>query len=108
MNDIRKLIGNIIKQRRKEQGLTQQELAFAVNVDPKYISRIETGVSYASLSVIEKIFSSLNMDVDFVVKNKTEKINKKELIERINSNLKKFSDKKLVMTDLLITYLNEI
>ncbi|MBR2525684.1 helix-turn-helix transcriptional regulator [bacterium] len=108
MKDIRKLIGNIIKQKRKEQKMTQQELAFAVDVDPKYISRIETGASYASLSVIEKIFNKLNLDVNLVVENEDKVLNKQELIHNINSNLKNFSDKKLAVIKAFTDYINEI
>ncbi len=108
MKDIRKLIGNIIKQKRKEQKMTQQELAFAVDVDPKYISRIETGISYASLSVIEKIFNKLNLDVNLVVENEDKVLNKQEIIYSINSNLKNFSDKKLAIIKSFMDYISEI
>lgn len=108
MNDIRKLIGNIIRQKRKELRMTQQELAYAVGVDPKYISRIETGISYASLSVIEKIFNALNLDIRLVDENKnSDKLNRKEVIAKINSNLKNFSDKKLFVVDSFISYVRE-
>jgi len=108
MEDIRKLIGNIIKQKRKEQKITQQDLASMVNVDPKYISRIETGTAYASLSVIEKIFNNLDLDIDLVVKNKLKKIDKQELIYNINLNLKKLTDKKLAVVKIFTDYINKI
>lgn len=108
MKDIRILIGEIIKRKRKEQKITQQELAFAVNVDPKYISRIETGVSYASLSVIEKIFTKLNLEIDFVIDNEQKFLNKQEMIYNINSKLKTFSDKKLFVIKTFTEYISEI
>lgn len=108
MKDLRKLIGNLIKQKRKEQKITQQDLASMVDVDPKYISRIETGASYASLSVIEKIFNNLNLDINLVDENDSKKLNKEELIYYINSSLKHLSDKKLAVIKTFTDYINSV
>ncbi len=108
MKDLRKLIGNLIKQKRKEQKITQQDLASMVNVDPKYISRIETGASYASLSVIEKIFNNLNLDINLVDENDSKILSKEELIYNINSNLKHLSDKKLAVIKAFTEYIDEV
>ena len=108
MNDIRKLIGNIIRQKRKELKMTQQELAYAVSVDPKYISRIETGISYASLSVIEKIFATLNLNIRLVDENSNRSVlTKQELINKISTILKNFSEKKLMIVEAFINYVSE-
>lgn len=108
MNDLRKSIGNVIRQKRKELAMTQQELAYAVGVDPKYISRIETGISYASLSVIEKMFEVLNLDIKLIDENKTtRKPNRQAVLHKINSNLKTFSDKKLSVVESFISYVSE-
>ena len=63
MKDIINQIGNNIKQVRKKQGLTQTELAQKINVDPKYISRLETGNSTPSLPVVIKISEVLKTDI---------------------------------------------
>ncbi len=90
MQDIRKFFGSLVKKNRKLLKLTQAELAFKVGVDPKYISRIETGASYPSLSIIEKIFNVLNIDIgtNFQCNACT---NKETMINIINDYLKNAS-----------------
>lgn len=95
MSDIRKTIGNIIKNNRKRLKLTQAELAIQVEVEPKYISRIETGTSYPSLAVLERIFTILNIDIADITKQDNSYIDKNVLISMIISNLKHTSLKNL-------------
>ena len=90
MQDIKKLVGSLVKKNRKLLKLTQAELACKVGVDPKYISRIETGTSYPSLSVVEKIFKILNIDIGNVFKKK-ELANREAMIDNINIYLQNTS-----------------
>ena len=79
-----------MKKNRKLLKLTQAELACKVGVDPKYISRIETGTSYPSLSVVEKIFKILNIDIGNVFEKK-ELANREAMIDNINIYLQNTS-----------------
>lgn len=90
MQDIKKLVGSLVKKNRKLLKLTQAELACKVGVDPKYISRIETGTSYPSLSVVEKIFRILNIDIGNVFEKK-ELANREAMIDNINIYLQNTS-----------------
>ncbi|MDE6138681.1 MAG: helix-turn-helix domain-containing protein [Candidatus Gastranaerophilales bacterium] len=90
MQDIRTLVGSLIKKKRKLLKLTQSELACKVGVDPKYISRIETGTSYPSLSVVEKIFGILNIDIESVLIGK-DNLDKETMINIINIYLQNTS-----------------
>ena len=90
MQDIKKLVGSLVKKNRKLLKLTQAELACKVGVDPKYISRIETGTSYPSLSVVEKIFKILNIDIGNVFEKK-ELANREAVIDNINIYLQNTS-----------------
>ena len=90
MQDIKKLVGSLVKKNRKLLKLTQAELACKVGVDPKYISRIETGTSYPSLSVVEKIFKILNIDIGNVFEKK-ELANREAMIDNINIYLQNTS-----------------
>lgn len=90
MQDIKKLVGSLVKKNRKLLKLTQAELACKVGVDPKYISRIETGTSYPSLSVVEKIFRILNIDIGNVFEKK-ELANREVMIDNINIYLQNTS-----------------
>ena len=90
MQDIKKLVGSLVKKNRKLLKLTQAELACKVGVDPTYISRIETGTSYPSLSVVEKIFKILNIDIGNVFEKK-ELANREAMIDNINIYLQNTS-----------------
>ena len=92
MQDIRKIIGNKIKVVRKNRKMTQYELAEKVGVDPKYISRIETGISYPSLSVVERIFDVLKINISQLEKNDNFN-DKKTLVDEISKKLQKTSVK---------------
>ncbi len=48
-------IGNFIKELRKEKGVTQEELAEAMNTSRRTISRWETGVNMPDLDLIPEI-----------------------------------------------------
>jgi len=51
-------LGAMLQEIRKEEGLTQQELAQRCGTTPKFISRIENNVSDIRLSALLKIFSN--------------------------------------------------
>ncbi len=63
MGNLTKCIGSKIKEARKARKLTQIQLAEKINVDPKYLSRIETGFATPSLKTIEKIVEILQADI---------------------------------------------
>ncbi len=94
MNEIIKQIGIKIKEYRKKAKLTQAELAEKINVDSKYISRLETGTSIASISTIVKISDVLNVELSEIFTVETIK-NKNKIIELINSKLLKINLKDL-------------
>ena len=48
-------VGSIIAGHRTAQGLTQEQLSLALDVDPMTISRFERGVSLPSLTTIHKL-----------------------------------------------------
>jgi transcriptional regulator with XRE-family HTH domain len=56
-------LGQRISKQRKAVGLTQAQLAEKVNVQPESISRIETGRRAASVKLIAKISSVLELEM---------------------------------------------
>ncbi len=94
MDEIIFQIGNRIKEIRKKRGLTQAKLAEKINVDPKYISRLETGNSTPSIATIAKLSDTLDVEMfNFFIVESDKK--KNQLIELINSKLPKASIKEL-------------
>jgi transcriptional regulator with XRE-family HTH domain len=55
MKTTKQLLGARIKELRKERQMSQEQLAEAVGIEPKHMSRIEVGGSYPSLSRLERI-----------------------------------------------------
>lgn len=61
------LLGQAIKQVRKERNLTQEELGELVGVKKAQISKIENSVKNARFETILKVFNALGAKVSFNV-----------------------------------------
>ena len=70
------LLGEAVKQARKERNLTQEELGHIVGVQKAQISKIENSLTDARFETIIKVFKALNARINFNVEllNKTVKI----------------------------------
>jgi DNA-binding XRE family transcriptional regulator len=52
---------------REHRGLTAAELAEEIGVTPAYISKLETGKGEPSISVLRKLSTALDADIDSLV-----------------------------------------
>ncbi len=70
------LLGEAIKQARKERHLTQEELGQLVGVKKSQISKLENSLTDARFDTIMKVFKALNAKVNFNVEllNQTVKL----------------------------------
>jgi HTH-type transcriptional regulator/antitoxin HipB len=59
------VIGEAIKQARKERHLTQEELGKLVGVKKAQISKIENSLTDARFETIIKVFKALNAKINF-------------------------------------------
>ena len=55
--------GQLIAQLRKEKGLTQKQLADALNVTDKAVSKWERGLSFPDISMLEPIAEILDISI---------------------------------------------
>lgn len=102
-------IGLKIKERRRNQGLTQEYIANQLDVNPSHISNIEGGRAHPSLSALVKIANILECSVDYFISGEyTYKVDEDKALtldDKIMSKLKYCDmDKKsrvLKMIDLL-------
>lgn len=62
-NEVAKKLSEKIIKLRKEYGMSQEELAFAANVDRTYIGRIENLKRSPTLKTLEKLAKAFNMEV---------------------------------------------
>lgn len=52
--DIRQLFAANLRRIRHEKGFSQEELAYAANVDRAHVSKIERSLTYVGLEIVEK------------------------------------------------------
>jgi len=69
------LLGEAIKQARKERNLTQEQLGELVGVQKAQISKIENSVKNARFETILKVFNALGAKVNFNVELQDVKLN---------------------------------
>ncbi len=63
MINIKKQLGKRIKELRKQQNISQEQLAESVGIEPNNISRIENGKNYPTAENLAKIANCLNIDI---------------------------------------------
>lgn len=69
------LMGEAIKQARKERNLTQEQLGELVGVKKSQISKIENSLTDARFETILKVFRALNAKINFNVELLNKNIN---------------------------------
>lgn len=80
-------LGTKIAKLRKEQNMTQQELANKLNITDKAVSKWERGLSYPDITSVSKLAKILNVDskelIDLCTNEKPYKENQDKLIDTI-------------------------
>ena len=100
MEDVKKLVGDRIRQLRKERGLSQEELGYKSDLHYTHIGAIERAEKNWSIDTLVKVAGGLDVTVNdlLVLPSKPEDIRslKKAVIAEINESspeaLKIFSD----------------
>lgn len=62
MNNLK--TGEVISKRRKELGLTQNQLASSLNISFQAVSKWENGSAYPDIGMLPKLAAALNTTVD--------------------------------------------
>jgi transcriptional regulator with XRE-family HTH domain len=65
---IKQSLGQVIKNKRIEKNLTQNQVAVNISISRNYLSDIENGRYMPSVDTLTKIARCLNMDLNFLVK----------------------------------------
>ena len=66
-----KRMGSRIRQRRREIGLTQEDLADNADLSPHYVSQIEAGRRNPTFSVLFRLSVALELDLGDLVKGES-------------------------------------
>ena len=64
----RKILGDIIKSRRKELNLTQVDLALISEISTKQLSNIEQGKVSTTIDMLSKICETLGLSIELKIK----------------------------------------
>lgn len=101
----KKYIAKKIKEYRKKNNLTQEQLAEKINIGTKQISRIEVGSFYPSIKTFLKLIEVLNINLsDFISHSVTED---DKLKNKLITIIKMASLEELNFYDRLITFAND-
>lgn len=72
--DLREVFATNLRRLRNAKGLSQDELAYDADISRSYLSQLEKGGFYASLKVIEKLASTLDVEpAEFLKQHKASK-----------------------------------
>lgn len=92
-----KKISNLIKSKRKELGITQEELADKLFVTEKAVSRWETGRGTPDISLLIPLAKELQIDVSELLSGETKEKNNIESVIEYNNQIKKEKHNKYFM-----------
>ncbi len=86
----KELLGLKVKEFRKQHKITQEKLAEIVGVDNGYISKLEVGQNFPSISTLEKIAQALDVELyEFFQYTSIKSSDFKEDLIKIYDNLSK-------------------
>ncbi len=91
MSNIKRLIGNRIKELRKNKKLTQDELAEMVGIEPRNILKIENAQTFPRAATLDKIIEALEISYEYFFQFSHIQ-NEERLLEKIVDKLKKDSN----------------
>ncbi len=94
MERTRDLLGARIKELRKLGRLSQEKLAEMIDIDPKYLSKIEVGRSFPSMDTLTAIAKSLKMDLKDFFDFEHQKESSQNITKAICSLLKEAGEDK--------------
>ena len=90
--------GLAIKEARKKQGLTREQVGAMIEIDPRYLTNIENKGQHPSLQVLYDLVSLLNVSVDefFLSSDNLVKSSRRRQLE---SKIDNFTDADLVIME---------
>lgn len=70
-----KEIGERVRKARLAKGMSQAQLAEALNISPPYVSNIETGKHIMKITTLIKLTEALEVSNDWILRNATRESN---------------------------------
>ena len=66
MNEIKKTLGIVVRRKRKEMNLSQEQLSVLINKTPGVVGQLERGESAPKFSTLVEIINALDIDANEV------------------------------------------
>ena len=90
--------GLAIKEARKKQGLTREQVGAMIEIDPRYLTNIENKGQHPSLQVFYDLLTLLNVSVDEIFLPTSDKV-KSTRRRQLEQQLDTFDDKDMVVME---------
>ena len=91
-------LGFAIKEARKKQGLTREQVGAMIEIDPRYLTNIENKGQHPSLQVFYDLVTLLNVSVDEIFLPTSDKV-KSTRRRQLEQQLDTFDDKDMVVME---------
>ena len=100
-------LGEKIKQLRKSKGISQEELASTLKINRNFLSRIETGKSEPTASMLKNIAKIFNVDLNSLLEVKNISSDNSNKIKYIIENCIYLDDKDIDFIIRIISIMKE-
>lgn len=100
-------LGEKIKLIRKSKGISQEELSSMLKINRNYLSRIETGKSEPTSSILKNIAKIFNIDLNSLLEVSDKPTNSNDKIKYITDNCKYLNDKDIDFIVRIISVMKE-
>ena len=78
INNLEQSFGVILREKRKDQGFSQEALALEAGIDRNFVSLLERGLNQPSLSTVFKLANALNLKPSDLVMDLEKKLTQKK------------------------------
>ncbi|GHU58075.1 hypothetical protein FACS189444_1180 [Spirochaetia bacterium] len=87
--DIKEIFGANLKYYRKQRRLSQEELSEKLGITPKHLSTLETGATFVSARMLEKITETLRISASVLFYTPEEKSSDDSFLTAIDQIIEK-------------------
>ena len=100
--NVYRLLGERVRKKRKQLGLSQEELSEACGISPAYIGIIERGNRKLSVETLVKIANALNVNTDYLLRDSV-RYNSSDIIKKTTSLLHDMDEDEIRYTYRMIS-----
>ncbi len=84
--------GDRIRQLRKHEGMTQEQLALKLHISDRYLRKIENGEKGPSIDILVEISALFGVSLDYIIMGRQPQDNLKQRLHTVIQNLSALAD----------------